>query len=872
MISSSPVHSSNGYHHPFLEQRRDLGIAFSDIHNGTRGLKCSFCVSYSPEDFIYQRILIFNENLPTKLKSSKGSKRDESDLSSLYTCATCGKPYETQDEFMNRGQIQSYANRESIDHELVPTSNNLIASEVPLEEEHLLESPEMTYEHHVLKPLLTMNMQDERDIYNETEKDNALTSSSLRRDQIPLAAHSFSQPSSMTKTEMKSSYPTWITESEPHMSCTTDFGEREKPVLQVNRTPYPPGQMINPRLIMDKLNDTEKRSPISSRDCLFSDDVIKGTYSDRTMSPESISERKGMDPRQLTQIKQIDERNEYREPLLQVNADSPKSASLRSRDVHSLPSSPLSLKPDDERGKRKVQYTDTDQSTQYIQKRRRCHQGPKEFESSQESQILKGLEISPRQHRQESLAYHSYVSPCHQDQVENFKKQLQPESDQNAHVSCDLSEVILETDTKGLKVALSQYEVGVLANQVESAKSTAEPRDADFKILIPTGEGETRTRLNVSELSENEVVSNKEVYANVTPPRKSPKVVSSLSNLALLYERFRRAYGAYTGNEKHFRTMCRRIVSLLIDSRMEHPSLWDDFIIRHNIEYRQHLHQCTDEGDDPLPYERFYRDRIDEPIYTKRVITPAVLREFVASLSPATKDSIRESGSKPPLNLKPGHRLKSSLPSVRKSPTTQTTSAPIVDLTKNNKALSLHASTFPKKSPRRISWAESHSTPSKPSSKSITKRHKSSLTGNLTPLNTLTKSRIIHKAPVSNSQSKSADLDAHTSVTSGPDKTFPGFTCSPRNTTNHQLQKIGTANVSIAHAHPSEWYLDDSNPFRTYARVDASLRAGNGNSWSATKEVNVSLNTAEKDVDIRDETEGVIRVRKQKVNIMKWEI
>ena len=96
-----------------------------------------------------------------------------------------------------------------------------------------------------------------------------------------------------------------------------------------------------------------------------------------------------------------------------------------------------------------------------------------------------------------------------------------------------------------------------------------------------------------------------------------------------LYDQFKATYPDYTGNPQQFAKICGKIDSLVRADRMEHPSLWDDFIIRHRTEYTRYTIQCMEDALDPVPYERFYRNEIDEPKYTKRVVTPKNLHEIV---------------------------------------------------------------------------------------------------------------------------------------------------------------------------------------------------------------------------------------------------
>lgn len=117
-----------------------------------------------------------------------------------------------------------------------------------------------------------------------------------------------------------------------------------------------------------------------------------------------------------------------------------------------------------------------------------------------------------------------------------------------------------------------------------------------------------------------------------------------------LFARFKKEYPDYTGNASHFEKICSKIESLARVDRMEHPSLWDDFIIRHKTDYPQYTFQCMEDALDPVPYERFYRDAIEEPKYTKRLVTPKTLYEVVPKsplVSELGQPPVRQSPSMP---------------------------------------------------------------------------------------------------------------------------------------------------------------------------------------------------------------------------------
>ena len=127
------------------------------------------------------------------------------------------------------------------------------------------------------------------------------------------------------------------------------------------------------------------------------------------------------------------------------------------------------------------------------------------------------------------------------------------------------------------------------------------------------------------------------VESGVPTDRTTPQL--ALEN-ADIYERLRLAYPAYPGDRKHFLAICKKIKNLLSKNRMEHPSLWDDFIVRHKTEYPQYVRRCAEEADDPLAYEDYYREEIEQPLYQQRLITQKTLDEALSLANPTNSQSI----------------------------------------------------------------------------------------------------------------------------------------------------------------------------------------------------------------------------------------
>lgn len=114
------------------------------------------------------------------------------------------------------------------------------------------------------------------------------------------------------------------------------------------------------------------------------------------------------------------------------------------------------------------------------------------------------------------------------------------------------------------------------------------------------------------------------VVVKSTSEHRKPETPSAPRNI---FDRFKLAYPAYPGDLKHFGAVCRKIKTLMGHDRMLHQFLWDDFIVRHKIEYAQHLRQCAEDADDAVPYEDFYKTDIKKPLYCNGLVTPQNLDE-----------------------------------------------------------------------------------------------------------------------------------------------------------------------------------------------------------------------------------------------------
>lgn len=137
-----------------------------------------------------------------------------------------------------------------------------------------------------------------------------------------------------------------------------------------------------------------------------------------------------------------------------------------------------------------------------------------------------------------------------------------------------------------------------------------------------------------------------------------------------IFKQFKATYPAYPGDIKHFAALCRKISQLVKANRMEHQSLWDDFIVRHKIEYSQYLQRCAEEAEDAVPYEDFYQTKIEEPRYQKRVINRRSLDkalDLVAQKSSVEQVHVEPVKDDEPVGTKSAPKPAGSNQTVRKT-------------------------------------------------------------------------------------------------------------------------------------------------------------------------------------------------------------
>ncbi|KAL8870054.1 MAG: hypothetical protein Q9174_003809 [Haloplaca sp. 1 TL-2023] len=322
----------------------------------------------------------------------------------------------------------------------------------------------------------------------------------------------------------------------------------------------------------------------------------------------------------------------------------------------------------------------------FVSKRRKLHRSPYTFGFSQDEFPIEDPAITARKYREEFFASRrnsqSVISPKRPE----TERSREPETERSSRPA----DAIMQ-EAAAPEVEEQTYNPRATANADKETQSTAAPPSGDMNLSIaadppnmewqstyadggsgPLRQPETITVLRQpivatvekpdllltqdlqsdlhSVSTKLEALSNAEASQQtqrsgqlqslpelMTPamsvsdiPRTaSPRPNAMTAVDADVYTRFKHHYPEYNGTTEHFHGMCKKIDQLLRADRMEHRSLWDDFIIRHKTDYPAYLQRCVDNVEDSKPYERFYRDEIDAPKFTHRIIQPVTLQEIV---------------------------------------------------------------------------------------------------------------------------------------------------------------------------------------------------------------------------------------------------
>lgn len=108
-------------------------------------------------------------------------------------------------------------------------------------------------------------------------------------------------------------------------------------------------------------------------------------------------------------------------------------------------------------------------------------------------------------------------------------------------------------------------------------------------------------------------------YTNSTASKQNGELRPPEVAFQEMYRRFRSTYAEYTADIRPFLKACRSLKRLRTEGKAPHPSLFDDFIARRELDYSRYLREVAAKGDDPMPYTQFFDET--EPRYTQRILS-----------------------------------------------------------------------------------------------------------------------------------------------------------------------------------------------------------------------------------------------------------
>jgi hypothetical protein len=525
--------------------------------------------------------------------------------------------------------------------------------------------------------------------------------------------------------------------------------EPEEPVLQVEATPYANGHLfksastdLSPLLSpsrrkkgsLNNTNDFNKSngSPPSPTVIELSSAEIqssKPTYD--TISERNRSER--------SKSNSISEYSRLGEVYAQEASECQNSGSrtpmtadgiTHVEDTYTYASTAWEISDEDDLAENRLTTTKVDAHTMkhnflgsqplslHIAKRQRHSESPT-FNFSQNTQAVVDSSVLSSKYRQDfHESRKSSVSSVMKD-ITKFHILDAQHLTSSSYANCISIEGVSKhkaTDDAALSLVSQISEVGLMSEANKISETLALPEDeasrqrATFEETDEAMKSGDHTKIL---LSRNTITSK----ARIQKIDQMQGVGDSLS-ATFVFDQFRATYPDYPATHKQFVAICKKMDRLAKDNHMEHQYLWDDFIVRHRTEYPTYLSCCADNAEDPLPYERFYREKIAKPLFTSGVVKPENLSSVFSPSQQADAGDQQHRYSKSNSDVENVLKeivMKRSTSYPKKSWHARKLMSPkvTVDLTSDNeispakneqKAMKLSG----KKSPRSLPWAISN--------------------------------------------------------------------------------------------------------------------------------------------------------------------
>ncbi len=874
---------------------RDMGSGQTDSPKGMRGESAPLKDSVVTTQLVTDDAASVESGLPAE------------DLGSLQVPPGLGKPSNSKIS-EPLGQLEDVLGYDTSIHQVDNAGGQGDANEAPIngwktnsgvtqgdiEGEHTSPEIQEDVRFHTQRPDMQSQVERSYSVYISSEEEDDCLESLVPNALVTEAAE--------TDLELENG----IAPGLPHPCTALQEG---KPILQVKRTPYVSGEAAR----TSRSRQTSLFSLPSTRDESTSDSIDGHMSADYVMSSNSIipsthygqanpaasdisppefgldgsTEYMNMDEDEAMLDQQIhSEIDAHSQRSRSISPSKERSSGFGSAEVgresvlppllhpdplHPMPS--LSLVEDAEHSKRKA--AESDRLSSFVTKRRKHIKPPPAFNFSQDNRQTQDPSLLARAHRREFfISRRLDTAKVAEGTVDKTtrKGDSSEESAEDANQSPDL----LSAEVAPMQIDHHSPETDLNAGLSESACYQADNGPSVRKSRLMSRDY-TPQNISLATGIDLDRPIKPAGSAAVQEPQTCTALPSKMPTPAkgTIYDLFRNTYPDYTGELKHFLNMCNRINALLQGDRMEHRSLWDDFIVRHKTEYRKYLFDCTDRGEDPIPYEKFYRDEVDEPKYVKRILTPASLKDAIAS--GGRGDTAQQPKRTFTGSAKISDIAASAVESPVRGPTPRTTDKDIIDLTLGYPGpKDLTISEKASRLRRSLPWINSAQAEKTPSPSRINKgTPRSSLIGQSAPLTQTPsrESRLPQKAAQGRTPGRlRTGLDQSPSIgqPAGIVNTLPdGHDFPPRlDTSESNLPSVVEwLHMTSSDRAPSpvserrkpnreepeedQWWRDRNTPFKAFARAYARLKSIEGN-----------LGTIDQ--------EGILRAGMRQVDVLGW--
>ncbi|KAG8533183.1 uncharacterized protein KY384_001966 [Bacidia gigantensis] len=317
-----------------------------------------------------------------------------------------------------------------------------------------------------------------------------------------------------------------------------------------------------------------------------------------------------------------------------------------------------------------------------------------------------------------------------------------------------------------------------------------------------------------------------------------------------LFDRFKGAYPEYLGDSKHFQASCLKISRISEEGGILPQYVWDDFIIRHKLEYSHYIQQCADTFENPMPYERYYSTMVDTPSFSNKIVNARNLKDGIiasSTSSEACEETVR--AESPEIEVSPSFErpFTEGIAKIT-TPLNQTpmqTSSPVtIDLTLDDDdpmPYQEHHSTpsrtaSAQKSRRDLPWNKETdlSGSSVQSSPSRVDQRRRNPFSNASPRVTHTRSSKPSRNRVSLVSAESTSTLRANSPLRREFSETSDLPAPPRKsrTTTSSREREKTKELSEGSREDAEWWRDDQTPFKDFVRNFNAIQPGNGNSYA----------------------------------------